>query len=101
MPAIMAAHIAHNSNSRGASHSTVIIHAEEPVIGPYMSRAMLITQSQQTSGRMIRTTTRLSRGRASADSMRVGDSDAISLGRQAAAGESREHLHRRIFITIA
>ena len=89
MPAIMAAHIAHNSNSRGASHSTVIIHAEEPVIGPYISRAMLITQSQQTSGRRIRTTTRLWRGRASADSRRVGASDAISRGRPGPAGKSR------------
>ena len=36
--AIMTAHISQSRNRRGASHVVVIIHADGPVIGPYMSR---------------------------------------------------------------
>src|SRR5688572_15314545 len=71
MPAIIAAHIAHSRSSRGASQVTVIIHAEAPVIGPYMSRAMATTHAQHASGRMATRTTSVSDGRPSAASMTV------------------------------
>src|SRR5688572_4970661 len=77
MPAIMAAHIAHNSTSRGASHVTVIIHADAPVIGPYMSRAMATTHAQQASGRMTMRTMSVRDGRPSAASMAVFTEGAI------------------------
>ena len=57
IPAIIAAHIAQSSTSRGVSHVTVIIHADAPDMGPYMSRAIAITQIQQTSGRPTSRTT--------------------------------------------
>lgn len=66
MPAIMAAHIAQSSTRRGPSQVTVIIHAEAPDMGPYMSRAMAMTQIQQAAGSTITTRARLTRGRISA-----------------------------------
>ena len=53
------------------SQVTVIIHAEAPVIGPYMSRAMATTQIQHASGSPIRMMRRLRRGRERADSTTV------------------------------
>jgi hypothetical protein len=47
MPVIMTAHIAHSRNRCAASHDVGIIHRLAPVIGPYMSRAMIIIQLQQ------------------------------------------------------
>src|SRR5688572_4720025 len=40
MAAIITAHIAHNSSKCGPSQTVRIIHADGPVIGPYMSRAI-------------------------------------------------------------
>src|SRR5687768_3703971 len=40
MPAIITAHIAHNSSRCSPSQSVRIIQADGPVIGPYMSRAI-------------------------------------------------------------
>jgi hypothetical protein len=71
MPAIIAAHIAHSRSSRGASHVTVIIHADAPVIGPYMSRAMATTQAQQASGNIATRTISVRAGRPSAASTTV------------------------------
>src|SRR5687767_4373490 len=71
MPAIIAAHIAHSSSSRGASQVTVIIHADAPVIGPYMSRAMATTHAQQASGTTATRTMSVSDGRPSAASTTV------------------------------
>src|SRR5688572_27805024 len=71
MPAIIAAHIAHSSSSRGVSHVTVIIHADAPVIGPYMSRAIATTHAQQASGRTKTRTISGSDGRPSAASTAV------------------------------
>ena len=71
MPAIIAAHIAQRRTSRGASQVTVIIQAEAPDIGPYISRAIAITQIQQARGMPTRTTARLKRGRWSACSIGV------------------------------
>src|SRR5687768_11880826 len=71
MPAIIAAHIAHSRTSLGASHVTVIIQADAPVIGPYMSRAMATTHAQQARGRMTTRTMSVRDGRPSAASMAV------------------------------
>ena len=49
MPVIMTAHIAHSRNRCAASHDVGIIHRLAPVIGPYMSRAMMTIQLQQAT----------------------------------------------------
>ena len=72
MPAIIAAHIAHSSNTCGASHCEVIIHALAPVIDPYMSRAMTITQVQHASGSPMSSAAAAQRSARSADSSSVG-----------------------------
>ena len=72
MPAIIAAHIAQSSRRRGASHVTVIIHADAPVMGPYMSRAIAATQIQQSRGRTTRTVPSVARGRLRAVSTEEG-----------------------------
>src|SRR5688572_7686656 len=71
MPAIIAAHIAHNRSSRGASQVAVIIHADAPVMGPYMSRAIATTHAQHASGRPMRRRASVMRGRSRADSTTV------------------------------
>ena len=45
----MTAHIAHKRSRCGASHTGVIIHALAPVIGPYMSRAMITIHHQHAN----------------------------------------------------
>src|SRR5688500_16125542 len=46
MAAIITAHIAHSRKRCAGSHVGVIIHADSPVMGPYMSRAIGMIQSQ-------------------------------------------------------
>jgi hypothetical protein len=54
MPAIMAAHMAQSSSRYVPSHVAVIIQAAEPVMGPYMSRAIRMTHAQHASGTPMR-----------------------------------------------
>ena len=49
MPAIITIHMAQRSSRCGASHVAVIIQPDDPVMGPYMSRAIGTIHSQQST----------------------------------------------------
>src|SRR5438105_10036061 len=89
MPAIITAHIAHNSTTWRASQRSVIIHALAPIIGPYMSRAMTTIHDQQTSGIRIRRTRNVARWCPSSCSRRVGGCSWM-IGSGTSPGERRE-----------
>jgi hypothetical protein len=57
MAVIITDHIAHSSSRCGASQCAVIIQALAPVIGPYMSRAIMTIHIQENSGVRTRSTT--------------------------------------------
>src|SRR5437764_1440212 len=72
MPVIITAHIAQSSSRCGRSHVGVIIQALAPVIGPYMSRAMMTIHAHAANGRRISSATTDSRSDSIAASRIVG-----------------------------
>ena len=72
MAVIMTAHIAQSSSKCGTSHSAVIIHALAPVIGPYISRAIMAIHIHDTSGVRTSSTSTGLRSYRNADSRIVG-----------------------------
>ena len=72
IPVIMTAHIAQSSSKCGTSHRAVIIHPLAPVIGPYMSRAIMTIHIHETSGSRISSTIAGVRSDRNADSRIVG-----------------------------
>jgi len=72
MPVIMTAHIAQSSSRCRISQCSVIIQALAPVIGPYMSRAIITIQVHETTGTSTRSTTTATRSPRNTDSRRVG-----------------------------
>src|SRR5688572_13235651 len=72
MPVIMTVHIAQSSSRCARSQCSVIIHALAPVIGPYMSRAVITIQVHEITGTSTRSTTTGMRSPRNTDSSRVG-----------------------------
>src|SRR5580658_5388583 len=71
MPAIMAVHMAKSSARCFASQVSVIIQADTPVMGPYMSRAIGTIQAQHNATATASAPPTSSRSRSSSDSTEV------------------------------
>src|SRR5580658_949052 len=80
MPAIMAVHMAKSSARCFASQVSVIIQADTPVMGPYMSRAIGTIQAQHsaTAAASAPPTSSRSRSRSDSNEVREGAPDAPS-----------------------
>src|SRR5262245_59422278 len=71
MPAIITTHIANKRTRCVKSHASVIIHADGPVIAPYMSMPMGTIQAQQSAMMTTSAPPTSQRSRVSSVSMEV------------------------------